>query len=271
MLNCQVLTKNHFKKTKHLLVKNELNKLKTFDSSCFTGKSHFKEDGTQNYLVFQPLNKYFKFITNTLSILLWQCKGLSTENFDAPTIILSPSLNYVGNKIGVKFTRTCLKQSNKLTYTHGKIVNIYIVYEIGASISNFNDALKNCLFGAVTLPKDAVIDKYRYSSYAIGFDRRGNFGNEIYIEWCETCKFEYRLDAIVCNNKQRWNNDKCQCECKELIDKGVCDKGYSWNPSIVSVNVINHVGDVGEYLDYENCECRKRLIDKLVYECTETV
>ena len=61
-------------KTKHLLVENELNKLKTFDSSYFIGKSHFDEDGTQNYLVFQPLNKYFKLITNTLSILSWQSK-----------------------------------------------------------------------------------------------------------------------------------------------------------------------------------------------------
>ena len=52
-------------KSKHLLVENELNKLKTFDSSCFIGKSHFGEDGTQNYLVFQPINEYFKLITNT--------------------------------------------------------------------------------------------------------------------------------------------------------------------------------------------------------------
>ena len=52
-------------KTKHLLVENELKKLKTFDLSYFIGKSHFEEDGTQNYLVFQPLNKYFKIITNT--------------------------------------------------------------------------------------------------------------------------------------------------------------------------------------------------------------
>ena len=54
------ITKN---KTKHLLVENELNKVKTFDSSFFIGKSCFDEDGTQNYLVFQPLNKYFKLIT----------------------------------------------------------------------------------------------------------------------------------------------------------------------------------------------------------------
>ena len=46
-------------KTKHLLFESELNKLKTFDSVYFIGKSHF-EDGTQNYLVFQPMNKYLK-------------------------------------------------------------------------------------------------------------------------------------------------------------------------------------------------------------------
>ena len=51
-------------KTKHLLVENELNKLKTFDSGYFIGKSHFEEDGTQNYLVFQPINRYFKVIAN---------------------------------------------------------------------------------------------------------------------------------------------------------------------------------------------------------------
>ena len=55
-------------KTKYLLVENELNKLKTFDSSYFIGKSHFEEDGTQNYLVFQPINKYFKLYTNTFYI-----------------------------------------------------------------------------------------------------------------------------------------------------------------------------------------------------------
>ena len=52
-------------KTENVLYKNELNKLKTFDSDYFIGKSHFEEDGTQNYLVFQQLSKYFKVITNT--------------------------------------------------------------------------------------------------------------------------------------------------------------------------------------------------------------
>ena len=41
------------------------------------------------------------------------------------------------------------------------------------------------------------------------------------------CKFS----ANTCNNKQRWNKEKCRRECKELIDKGVCDQGFIWNPS----------------------------------------
>ena len=91
-----------------------------------------------------------------------------------------------------------------------------------------------------------------------------------HIKWHETCKCKCRLDASVCNNKQRWNDDKCRCECKELIDKGVCDKGYIWNPSNCECEYDKSC-DVGEYLDYENCQCRKKLADKLVEECTETV
>ena len=106
-----------------MFVESELNKLKTFDSSYFVGKSHFEEDGKQNYLVFQLLNKYFKLITNTLSILLWQSKGLSTENIDPPSTSLSPSIDYVGNYIRVKFSGSCLKQSNKLTYAHKLFMN----------------------------------------------------------------------------------------------------------------------------------------------------
>ena len=153
-----------------------MKELKTFDSNYFIGKSHFDEDGTQNYLAFQPLNKYFKLITNTLSISLWQSKGLSTKNIDPPTTSLSPSINYVGNKIRVKFNGSCLKQSNKILYTHNKIVNICIVYEINVRTNNYNyPTLENCSFSAVTLTKNAGIDKYGYSGYGIGFDRRGNF------------------------------------------------------------------------------------------------
>ena len=117
-------------KTKQLLVENELKKLKTLDSSYFIDKSHFDEDGTQNYLVFQPIiNKYFKVITNTNYVSSWKSKGLSAESIKPPTTSdnsLTPALNYHGTKTRVKFTGSCLKQP-KISYTHGKVVNIYIV------------------------------------------------------------------------------------------------------------------------------------------------
>ena len=69
-----------------------------------------------------------------------------------------------------------MKQSNNLTYDYGSRVNTYTVYELGASSSNDSDpTLKNGLFGAVTLTKNADIEKYGYSGYGIGFDRRGSF------------------------------------------------------------------------------------------------
>ena len=89
-------------------------------------------------------------------------------------------------------------------------------------------------------------------------------------KWHETCKCECRLDAIVCNNKQRWNKNKCRCECRELIDKGVCDKGYAWNPSNCECE-CNKSWDFTEYLEYKNCKCRKRLVNKLAEKCNETI
>ena len=79
------------KVTKHLLVENGFKKLKTFASSYFRGKSHFEEDGTQNYLVFQPINKYFKVIANKLYISSLKSKGLSYET-NKPSVTSDNSL-----------------------------------------------------------------------------------------------------------------------------------------------------------------------------------
>ena len=164
-------------KTENLLVKNELKKLKTFDSSYFIDKSHFEEDGIQNYLVFQQLNKYFKVMTNTDYISSWRSKGLSAESIKSPTTSgnsLTPALNYYGTKKRVKFTGSCLKQP-KISYTHGKVVNIYIASELGASSSHNNDpTLKNCYWCSY-MTKNADSDKYGYSGYGIRFDRRSSF------------------------------------------------------------------------------------------------
>ena len=106
-------------------------------------------------------------------------KGLSYESIKPPTTSnnsLSPAIDYFGSKLRLKFWGSCLKQPNTLTYTHKTIVNIYIVYDLGASSSFGNDpTLKNALFGAVRLTNNADIDKYQYSGYGIGLDRKGSF------------------------------------------------------------------------------------------------
>ena len=99
--------------------------------------------------------------------------------------ILDPSLDYLGAKIKIKFNGNCLKQ-DKITFNHGKTVNIYIVYEINKNylISSY-PTLGRCLFGAVKLTKHIDIDEYKNSRYDIGFDRKRNFsvGNG----FCRNC------------------------------------------------------------------------------------
>ena len=109
----------------------------------------------------------------------WKSKGLSAESIKLPTTSdnsLTPTLSYYYlSKMRLKLNGSCLKQ-DKITFYHRIVVNIYIVYELCASSSNPNDpTLKDCLFGAVTLTKNADIDKYGYSGYGIGFDRRSSF------------------------------------------------------------------------------------------------
>ena len=75
-------------------------------------------------------------------------------------------------------------------------------------------------------------------------------------------KFKCRLEANVFNNNQRGNNDKGRCECKELIDEVMRDKGFSECECDKSYDIV-------EYLNFKNCKRRKSLIDKVVEECSE--
>ena len=64
-----------------------------------------------------------------------------------------------------------LSLQDKSTFNHGKIVNIYIFYELDKTYVKTHPTLVNCLFGAVSITKNADIDKNKYSGYGIGFDR----------------------------------------------------------------------------------------------------
>ena len=155
-----------------------MKKLKTFDSSYFIGKCFFEEDdGTRNYLVFQPMCRYFKGIAsvgNGNYIYYCQSKGLSDGKINfikTSNHSITPNLSYYDTKARVAFNESFLKQDS-VTFDLGKIVNIYIVYEISKSI-NISDyrTLENCLFGAISLTKNPDIDKYKHSGFGIGFDR----------------------------------------------------------------------------------------------------
>ena len=113
MVNYRVLAN----KTKHILAENKL--LKAFDLSYFIGKSHFDEDGTKNYLVFQPLFRYFKLNVKNFSISSWKSKGLSDKIIELlSTSNIGPIADiYGGSKFRGKFIEDCLKQP-KISCNH---------------------------------------------------------------------------------------------------------------------------------------------------------
>ena len=82
--------------------------------SYFIVKNYFKEDGTQNYLAFQPIIRHFKvnaIIVVTDYILSWPSKGLSAETIKPPTTSdnsITPTISYYyAAKIRLKFTGSC--------------------------------------------------------------------------------------------------------------------------------------------------------------------
>ena len=117
-------------------------------------------------------------------MIVWWNNYIKTSDYAIIPYLIS---YYNINKVRVKIDGGCLKQ-DQATLFCGKIVNIYILYEI---TDNFNRSsyptLENCLFEAVKLTKSTDVDKYGYSGYGIGFDRQGSFsfGNLI------------RKDAII--------------------------------------------------------------------------
>ena len=66
--------------------------------------------------------------------------------------------------------------------------------------------------------------------------------------------------------KQRWNEDKCRCKCKEEL----IDKGFVWNPSNCNCECGKSC-DIGEYSGYKSCKCRKNIVGELVEECSENI
>ena len=151
-------------------------KLQTFDLRYSVVKRHFKDDGTQNCFVHQPIYRCSKKIGNNKQILAWKPKGLSDESIKPHATSnnsYSPTLHYLNTKIRVKFDGSCIKQ-DKLAFHYKTVVNIYIVYKIN-NLWPFKQMLILGSLGAFELKKNGHFDKYQYSRYGVGFGARKNF------------------------------------------------------------------------------------------------
>ena len=145
--------------------------LKSINLRYFRRKSHFDEDGVQNYLVFQSMFEYFT-LNNSIRITKWKSKGLSNESLEVISTSnssLSPLVNNYIDRAKIKFRGSILQQKT-IAYNHEKVVNIYVVYEITNVKYNNNPIQKNVLFETIKLTKNADIKKYKCSGNGSGFD-----------------------------------------------------------------------------------------------------
>ena len=174
---------------------------------------------------------------------------------------------FVGLIILSSFTNanslSCISMNNQECKTRPQVVNVngdkpvFFLFSIETSKCSGSCNNINYLHANICVP-----DVVKNLNVKV-FNLVSRTNETRHIEWHETCKCECKFGANVCNNKQRWNKDKCRCECKELIDKGVCDKGFIWNPSNCECE-YDKACDVGEYLNYGNCKCRKKLVAPLI-------
>ena len=165
---------------------------------------------------------------------------------------------------------SCISMNNQECRIRPQIVNVDggdpVFFPFSIKTSKCSDS---CITISNPYAKLCVSDIVKNLNVKV-FNLMSRTNEKRHIELHETCKCKCRLDASVCSNKQRCNDDKRRCECKELIDKGVYDIGSIWNPSNCEWECDKSC-DIGEYLDYESCKSRKKLVDKLVAECTENI
>ena len=126
----------------------------------------------------------------------------------------------------------CVSMNNQECRTRTKIINTNnnepVLYPFSIKLNKCSGTCNNTNDPCPKLCVPNIIKNIN-----VGVFNLMSFTNQTrHIEWHEGYKCKCRLNASVCNNKQRWNEDKCRCASKEeLIDKGRCDKGFIWNPS----------------------------------------
>ena len=165
----------------------------------------------------------------------------------------------------------CVSVMNKKCIARPKIINTNgnepVFYPLSIKV---NKCSGDCNMINDPMAKLCVADVVNYMNVKV-FNMMARINETRKVVWHETCKCVCRLTSAICNDKQDWNPNKCVCECKEdLVNKLVCDKGYMWNPSTCACK-FDKLCEVGQYLDYRECVCRKKLIDDLIEQCTTVV
>ena len=139
-------------------------------------------------------------------------------------LTILPSFTNANSLNAIPFS--CISMKNQECKTRPQVVNfdsnnpIFYLFSIKTSKCSGNSNNINNLHAKICVPdviKDLNIKVFNLMS---------RINETRFKEWHETYKCNCRLEAIVCNNKQHWNKNKSRCECKELIDKGACDKGF---------------------------------------------
>ena len=168
---------------------------------------------------------------------------------------------FIGLTILSNFTNTslfsCISIKNQECKTRPQVINVNsnnsIFYPFSIKI---NKCSCNCNNINDPYEKICVPDIMKNLNVKV-FNLMSRTNETKIIEWHEKCRCICRLDAIVCNNKQSQNKNKYRCECKELVDKKICDKGFTWNPSNCECECDKNC-NIREYLDYKNCKWRKK-------------
>ena len=153
---------------------------------------------------------------------------------------------FIGLTILSGFTNTddlsCISMNNQKCKTRPQVVNVngdepmFFPFSIETSKRSGSCNNINYPYGKICVPdivKNLNVKVFNLISRINETTR--------HIEWHDSCKCECKFAANVCNNRQRWNKDKCRYGCKELNDKEVCEKGFIWNPSNCECEAIKRV------------------------------
>ena len=185
----------------------------------------------------------------------------SIKMFKFAMRIFVPAMMFFGCNLSCINLSECVSMSNQECKVRPEIVNVNsdepVFYPFSIKTSKCSGSCNNINDPYAKLCVPDVVKNMNIKVFNLIWrtnERR-------HVKWHETCKCKCRLDANVFNSKRHWNNDKC---------KGICNKEFIWNPSNCECECDN-LCDVGEYLDYTNCKCRKRLADKLVEEFSKII